>query len=187
MKKLEQRFQHILFIEMVYSVIYALLGLIIFFHSEMTNRVVGIYLGMFFIFRGGIAFFSYSYQKKNTFFKYHPFVGVISILLGLFIIFNPLSFLDFLNIFFGLWLILEGINKMIYFFILKKIQESSCKIIFASSIFFFLLGVLILINPFRSIVITKTVGIFIMLYNILNINDLVLLKRRGKYFLELFK
>ena len=101
--------------------------------------------------------------------------------------FNPLSILNFLNITLGIWLVVESLNKISYFLALKKAQESSNKVILVSAILLFFLGIMIIVNPFRSIVITKTVGIFVMLYNIVNLNDLVLLKRRSKNFLKLFK
>ncbi len=101
--------------------------------------------------------------------------------------FNPLTIINILNIAFGIWLVVEGLNKFIYFIYLKKEKEKSNRIFLVSALLLLLLGTLIIINPFRTMVITKTVGIFIMLYNILNLNDLVLLKRRGKKIIALFK
>ena len=101
--------------------------------------------------------------------------------------FNPLSILNILNLSLGIGLLLDGVNKMVYFFYIKKWDKKSSRILIASGLLIIFLGIMIIINPFLTLVITKTIGIFIILYNILNLNDLVLLKRKFKNFKELFK
>ncbi len=187
MKKLEQSFQKIIYIEMVYAVIYAIIGLIIAINSEMTNKAVGLLMGTFLLVAGILNLFSFIDKSKIKLFHYNFLFGILNILLGLFVMFNPLSILNFLNITLGIWLVVESINKIVYFVYLKKVEEESSKIVLASAILFLILGIMIIVNPFRSIVITRTVGIFIILCNVLNLNDLVLLKRRSKNFLKLFK
>ncbi len=187
MKKIEQAFHKIIFTEMVFSVIYAILGLIIFLYSDMTNKTVGLLIGIFLLINGFLTIFTFIDKAKINLFHYNLFFGIASIILGIFIMFNPLSILNFLNITLGIWLVVESLNKIFYFFSLKKIKESSSKVILVSAILLFFLGITIIVNPFRSTVITKSVGVFVMLYNIVNLNDLVLLKRRSKNFLKLFK
>ncbi len=187
MKKMEQAFHKIIFTEMVFSVIYAIVGLIIFLYSDMTNKTVGLLIGTFLLINGFLTIFTSIDKTKIKLFHYNLFFGIASIILGIFIMFNPLSILNFLNITLGIWLVVESLNKIFYFFSLKKIKENSSKVILVSGILLLFLGIMIIVNPFRSTVITKTVGIFVMLYNIVNLNDLVLLKRRSKNFLKLFK
>lgn len=185
MKNIEKSFQKIIFIEMVFSVVYALLGLFIFLNSEMTNKIVGINMGTFFLISGIVSIFSFIEKNKIKLFHYNLIFGIASVVVGIFSMINPLSIVNFLNISMGIWLLLESINKFMYFIFLKKVNSQSANILLVSSLLFLILGILIIVNPFRSMVITKTVGIFIILYNILNLNDLVLLKRREHKILEL--
>lgn len=187
MKKIEEGFNKIIMSEMIFSIAYALFGLLVFLKSEMTNKAVGIVIGTFFLIYGIMSIFTFIDKNKIRMFHFNIFFGILSIILGIFIMFNPLSILNILNISLGIWLVVEGINKFVYFIYLKKVGDISSKVLLVSSIMLLFLGIIIIINPFRSIVITRTIGIFIMLYNILNLNDLVLLKRRGKKFLKLFK
>ncbi len=184
MKKIEKEFNKLLFTEMVLSVIYGVVGLIIFLNSEMTNQVVGTIIGTFFLLYGVFSIFTSLDKIKIKLFKYNLFFGIASFLLGFFIMFNPLTLLNFLNISLGIWLFVEGINKIVYFLFLRKIKEESNRIFLVTAIFLVLLGILIIVDPFRTLIVTKTIGIFIVLYNILNLNDLVLLKRRSKVFLK---
>lgn len=187
MKKIEQTFNQIIFREMVYSVVFAIIGLIIFLNSDMTNRTAGLLIGTFLLVAGIFNLYTFIDKHKIKLFRFSLYFGIINILLGIFAMFNPLSILNFLNISLGICLIVESINKIIYFLDFKKVGEESKKIILTSSILFLILGIMIIVNPFRSIIITKTIGMFVILYNVLNLNDLVLLKRRSKKFLELLK
>ncbi len=187
MKKVETEFEKIMKIEIVFSLLYALLGIFIFWKSEMTNNVVGILIGMFFLISGMLTIFTSIDKVKIKLFHYNIFFGILSIVLGILIMLNPLSIINILNISLGIWTIVKSINKIIYFVILKKVKENSNKLLLVSALFLFFLGILLIIYPFRSIIVTKAVGIFILLINILNINDLVLLKKRGEVFLKLLK
>lgn len=187
LKKIEEKFNKLILVEMSFSVAYAVLGLIIFLNSEIANSVAGILIGIFFMFAGIIQIYTFIDKTKIRLFRSNIFFGILNTLLGIFIMLNPLTIVDILNISLGIWLLLDGISKLILFFNLKKIEEESNKIFLVTSMLLIFMGIVIIINPFRSLVITKTIGIFIILSNILNLNDLVLLKRRSKKFLKFFK
>ncbi len=187
MKKMEERFNKILLIEMGFSLLYAILGLIIFLKSEIANTIAGVLIGIFFLLTGLIQIYTFIDKNKIKLFKTNLIIGIINIILGLFLMFNPLKMLNILNISLGIALLIDGINKLLLFYNLKKVGEEAKKIIFVSTLLLIFMGIMIIINPFRTLVITKTVGIFIMLYNIINLNDLVLLKKRSKKFLKNFK
>lgn len=184
MKKLEQSFQRIVFIEIIFSILYAFFGLIVFLNSEITNKIVGVCIGTFFIVSGLVSVFSFIEKSKIKIFHYNFIFGILSIAIGLFSMFNPLSILNILNISLGVWLLVESGSKIVYFGYLNKINSKSAKVILGSSCLLFFLGIMIILNPFRSLVITKTIGIFILLYNILNISDLMLFKRNVKNIIE---
>lgn len=187
LKKIEERFNQMILIEMGFSIVYAILGLIIFLKSEIANSVVGTMIGIFFIIAGLIEIYTFVDKSKIRLFKSNLIIGILNILLGVFIMLDPLTLVDILNISLGIWMLVAGISKFMLFLNLKGIQEESNKIFLVSALLLVFMGIIIIVNPFRSLVITKTIGIFIILYNIVNLNDLVLLKRRGKKFLKLFK
>lgn len=187
MKKIEEKFNKIILMEMGFSILYAILGVVIFLKSEMANTLVGTLVGTFFLISGLIQIYTFIDKSKIRIFRSNIITGIINILLGIFIMLNPLRIVDILNISLGIWLVIEGISKFVLYVNLKKVQEESNKIFLVSTILLLFMGVVIVLNPFRSMLITQTIGIFIILYNIVNINDLVLLKRRSKMFLKLFK
>lgn len=187
MKKIEQGWNRIIFSEIIYSVLYAILGIVIYARPDITNNIIGIMIGTFLLIYGFFSIFTFIERNKIVLFHWNFIFGILSILLGIFIMLNPLSIIHFLNITVGIWLVVEGINKATYYLFMKKIGEESRKIILASAILLLVLGILLIFNPFKTIIISKTVGVFIILFSIININDLILLKRRGKKILELLK
>lgn len=187
MKKLEQAIDKMFFNEMVGSVVFAILGVIIAVKTEMTNKVVGILIGICFVLFGLYYIYMTFEKNKMKLFHYNYIFGILSILLGIFIIFNPFTLLNFLNLSLGIWFIMESINKFIYFIYLKKEKTPMNNVLLTSSILLMVLGILLLFNPFTTIIITRTIGVFIILYNVINLNDLVLLRKRSKKILEILK
>ena len=187
MKKLEQAMDKMFFNEMVGSVLFAILGVIIAVKSEMTNKVVGILIGIFFLLFGLYYIYTTFEKNKMKLFHYNYAFGILSIILGVFIMFNPFSILNFLNISLGVWFVLESIKKFVYFIYLKREKTPMNRVLLVSAILLMLLGIMLMFNPFTTIVITRTVGIFIILYNVVNLNDLVLLRKRSKKILEILK
>ena len=187
MKKIEEKFNKIILLEMGFSIIYGILGLVILLKSEMTNSVVGILIGTFFLLSGILEIYTFIDKSKIKLFKSNLIIGFINIILGIFVMLNPLTIINILNIGLGITLLIEGIKKLVLYINLKKVGEKSQRIILVTVLLLIFMGILIIINPFRSILITQTIGVFIILYNIVNLNNLVLLKKRSKKFIEFFK
>lgn len=187
MKKVEQSFHRLILLEIVYSVIYIIVGFILFLKSEMAIFTVGILIGTFLVMAGILNIFTFIEKSKIRLFHYNFIFGILNIMLGVITMLNPFSTLNVLNIALGIGLIIESIHKIIYFLYLRKGKEPYCIIIVTTGILYLFLGITIIINPFRNIFITKALGVFIILYNILNLNDLVLLKRRSEKVLKLFE
>jgi uncharacterized membrane protein HdeD (DUF308 family) len=187
LKEIEEKFKKIIILEMGFSFIFAILGIILVFKSEMGLKISGTLIGIFFLLIGLIKIYTFINKSKIKIFKTDIIFGVLNILLGLFMILYPKTTVTILNIGFGICLLLEGISKFILFINLKSIKEECSKIFLVSSLLLIFLGVIIIIDPFSSMVIAKLVGIFIILYNVLNLNDLVLLRKRSKNILKLLK
>jgi uncharacterized membrane protein HdeD (DUF308 family) len=187
LKEIEEKFKKIIILEMGFSFIFAILGIILVFKSEMGLKISGTLIGIFFLLIGLIKIYTFINKSKIKIFKTDIIFGVLNILLGLFMILYPKTTITILNIGFGICLLLEGISKFILFINLKSIKEECSKIFLVSSLLLIFLGVIIIIDPFSSMVIAKLVGIFIILYNVLNLNDLVLLRKRSKNILKLLK
>lgn len=186
MKKIEETFKDVIFKEIVIAVCYFLLGFIIFIKSDMTNIVVGLLIGLFLLINSAFLVYTSIMKIKIKAFRYNFIFGIIGFILAIFIMFNPLKILNILNITLGIFLIIEAVNKLILYKYLNS-EKDIKKIILTSGILLLVFGIILIINPFRTQVITKTVGMFIMVYNVININDYILFKKRCDKVIKLFK
>lgn len=186
MKKREKGYKMVILLEMIVAVISLVIGLITYLKSDITKPIVGLIIGTLFLIQGIVWLFSFIEKNKIKLFQFNIFTSILSILLGLFTLFNPLSLGNGLNISLGLYLLINGGQKLCYFGILKSIKEESNKIVLTSALLFIFQGILLIINLFNLETI-KIIGAFLFLASILNINDLVLLQRRGKELLKEFK
>ncbi len=187
MKKITEEFNKLILSEMVITLVFCVLGVVLFFFSDITNKVTGILIGLFFIVYGAFLIFTTIDKIRVRIFKYNLFFGIASFILGIFIMFNPLTLLNFLNISLGIWLIVLAINKIVYFKYIREYEKKGSHILLVSAILLILFGILIILDPFRTVLVTKVVGLFIIAYSILNLNDLVLLKKKSKAFSKVLK
>lgn len=187
MKKIEQEFNKIILIEMTFSLIFSLFGLFLVLKNETSNKIVGLIIGVFFLTHACISIFSFINKSKISLFKYNLIYGILYIILGIFIMIDPFSLKEILNISLGIWILLNGVIKYWYFIKIKELDKKIGSLLLISSISLIILSIVLLLNLLQNIVITTTVGVFIILSNILNLNDLVLLKKKKNKIKKIFE
>lgn len=97
-------------------------------------------------------------------------VGVITTILGVVIIINAQTINTILTWVIGAWIIIESIIKLQIAFNLKGISNSNWKIIVIFSIITFIIGLVIILNPFATLItVGKICGIMLLTSEILNI------------------
>ena len=107
-------------------------------------------------------------------------------IIGAIIILVPFSVTSFLTICLGLYLIVFGANKVTYGVWFKIGDDSSWLITFVIGVMLMVFGILVLSNPFSALTVTQVIGTFLVLSSILDITDLVLLKKRANEITKIF-
>ena len=100
---------------------------------------------------------------------------------------NPFVLSNFLTISFGIFLLLNGLLKGYYALCLKKINEECWTLILTMGIINAIFGVVIICNPFANLYFTQVVGMFMILYSIIEFTHMVLLRQRSKSILKQLK
>ena len=81
----------------------------------------------------------------------------------------------------GVWMIINSVNKIQIAMELRDNKISSWIISFVFAIIILVGGALLIINPFGgALLLSKTVGIFIVIYAILDIADSIFIKIKSK-------
>lgn len=166
------------------SLILAALGILLIFQSEATIITIsyaigGILIGLGVV--GGIKFIKNidNTQKDGIDLVY----GVVSVVLGVIVIKNPGAIASTIPIILGISIIISSAMKMQYAFELRAGKNHLWKTTMIISIISILCGLVLLFNPFKVVsYFTKMVGIFIVIYALLDITSTLTIKKNAKRF-----
>lgn len=183
---IDERFNKMLTISIVSSIVIALVGAVLLFMPKLSNKLIGVIMGVLFILYGITTIYKYITRNGAKLYSLNLLYGIIILLIGVIIVLVPFSVTSFLTICLGLYLIIIGINKVTYGIWFKIGNHSSWLITLVIGIMLIFFGILILSNPFSSLTITRLVGAFLILASILDITDLILLKKRSDEISKIF-
>lgn len=168
---------------LVSSITLFVLGFLIIFKSEVTIITIAYLIGSILVALGTLAIIQYikniEVSGKNDL---DILYGVVTIILGLLVINNPKLIASILPIIIGVTIIINSATKLQYAFELKKENNQQWKTTMTISIISVICGVVLLFNPFKgAVVITQTIGIFMIVYSILDIISTAIIKRNVNY------
>ncbi len=159
------------------SVVIFVLGIFLLFEPITVIRMISIVLGMIIIIPGITSLMDY----RKT--KYQPnlVTGVITVIIGLILIINTKLVVSILPFILGIYFVVNGINRLQYALELKKQKISQYRFSFFLSLLIIICGVLFIINPFGGAVkITQVIGIFMIIYAILDVWNSMIIKKEMK-------
>mgnify|MGYP004680233807 CR=1 FL=1 len=168
---------------LVSSITLFVLGILIIFKSEVTIIAISYLVGGVLIALGAFAIIQFikniEISGKNDL---DILYGVVTIILGLLIVKNPKLIASVLPIIIGVAIIINSSTKLQYAFELKKENNQQWKTTMIISIISVICGVILLFNPFKgAVIITQTIGIFIIIYAVLDIVSTYIIKKNAKY------
>jgi len=103
--------------------------------------------------------------------------GIFSVVAGLIILINTNILATIIPILSGVWMIVNSVNKIQIAMELRDNKVAFWLVTFIFAIIILVGGVLLIVNPFKSaLILSKTVGIIIIIYNILDIIDSVMIR-----------
>lgn len=185
---MERSFKRYLNISIIWSLMFALIGLFLIFKPLLANTIISYVVAIFFITDGIISLYSY-YTSPRVIrnISYGLIYGILFILLGIILIIQPNILIGVFPITLGLWIIVNSVIKFEYSLTLKE-ERKYCIMTMIVAILTFLLGITLLFNPFKSaFAITQIIGIFVTLYAVLDLFDKIIFKRNIKKIIKAFK
>ena len=174
----------------IYSLITAILsiivGLVLVFLPAVSNKVVGIIIGVIFLIFGINAIYKYFHRDGAKLYSLNIVFGVLYSILGVVIILYPYSVMSFVTVCLGLFVIINGATKINYGIWLKRGSEDSWLVTLVTGIFLVVLGIMLVFNPFSALTLTQISGAFLMIVGVLNVSDTILFKKRSKEIMDIF-
>lgn len=166
------------------SIILIALGILLIFQSEATIMTISYLIGGILVALGvmaGIKFFRNTNNENKG--DLDLVYGIVSIILGIIVIKNPEAIASIMPIILGISIIISSATKLQYSFELKSNGNSLWKTTMIISIFSTLCGIVLLFNPFKAMAyFTKIVGVFIIIYSILDAISTYTINRNVKVF-----
>lgn len=184
---IEKGFGKVTLVNILFCIIFLILGVIIYFNPDVTIDIAGTILGVYLIIIGILKMADYFTRKYDFFYRYHLVVGILAVILGIFVIVNPFKIIKILTFVLGIYLIITSIAKIFEAFKLKKYGYDGWLLILVTAIILLVFGVFVAINPKASLALTKTAGIFMILASILEACNQIMMYKNAKDIVKIFK
>ena len=180
----EKKYNNIKLLEILIAIVFIIFGIILLLNKTVSDSFISTFLGVLILVEAALNIYSAVMSDSNRIFKINILFGIIFIVLAIFLFINPIKFVNYITIYYGAYLIINGIKGFINSIKYKLIKEDSWLIILVMSILTISLGVLMIFYPFESFGIIEIVGIFSILFGLLTINTSNLLRNRVEKFMS---
>lgn len=171
-------------ISMISSVLLFLFGLILAVNAEGFIKSITVAIGVILLLIGVFPVIDYfRYRKDGLGASVGLISGIFSIVCGLMLLINEDLLMILIPVFIGVWMIINGINKIQVSFEIKDLGEKSWVITFIYSILIMVLGGYFIVNPISgATTVTSFIGIILCIYAVLDIIDCIIIKVKVKSF-----
>lgn len=162
---------------LIFSLLFFVFGIILFTSTEDLISIASKIIGIILIIVGIIKTIVYIYMKGKMG-KYKTtelIIGILIICCGVLLLLysNVLSFA--IRIIIGTWVFFVSINKIIFALSIRRINSNGFKVYITTSLLMLIVGMFLLSGFFDRIV-----GIFIIVYSIIEIIDYIYFKVNNK-------
>ncbi len=168
------------------SIIFVIVGLFLFIKPDTTISVISYIIGGTLISAGLYSSYKYFSAKDIlSTFNFDLIYGVLMLIAGMFLIIKPLALSSFFPIILGIWIIINSITKFEYALLLKRTKNSDWTYTCLLSLLTFIWGIVLLFNPLKTVLlVTQIIGIFIIVYAVLDIIDNFIIRKNIKSILD---
>ena len=171
-------------ISIISSLLLFVFGLVLAVNAEGFIKSITVAIGVVLLLIGVFPVIDYfRYRKEGLGANVGLISGIFSIVCGLMLLINEDLLMILIPVFIGVWMIINGINKIQVSFEIKDLGEKSWIITFIYSILIMVLGGYFIVNPISgATTVTSFIGIILCIYAVLDIIDCVIIKVKVKSF-----
>lgn len=164
---------------LISSIILMIIGVLLILQSEITIITISYLIGTLLIAMGAIAIIKFIKNINNVAREeLDIFYGVVTIVLGVIVVYNPEAIASIIPIIIGIGIIINSATKLQYALELRESLNNQWKTTVVISIISAVCGVILICNPFKgAVVIMQVIGGFIVAYSILDIVSTITIKK----------
>lgn len=164
---------------LISSIILMIIGVLLILQSEITIITISYLIGTLLIAMGAIAIIKFIKNINNVAREeLDIFYGVVTIILGVIVVYNPEAIASIIPIIIGIGIIINSATKLQYALELRESLNNQWKTTVVISIISAVCGVILICNPFKgAVIIMQIIGGFIVAYSILDIVSTITIKK----------
>ncbi len=170
-------FNTVTLMELGLSIIYVLLGLIFFTNVTAKHLTVAIITGVLLMLWSIATLFSYFKKDELILFRFNVIFGALELILGIL----ACALYKVLPIILGIFFLICSAQKVTYALCLKKYKESSWLLTLVTGILIAAIGIIVMFAKGDGVI--SAIGISYLGFGLLNIINIILLRKRSSYFL----
>ncbi|MBE6161727.1 MAG: hypothetical protein E7158_05880 [Firmicutes bacterium] len=157
-------------------------GALLFTFPETVIKSITIALAVIFIAVGIIPIINYfRFRSSGISTTFGFMMGVFCIIVGLILLMNENILNIIIPIITGVWIIINAINRIAIAMDLRDLKVGIWSITLIYAIITLVIGVLLILDPVNGgKLVTKTVGVIIMCYSMLDLVELILVRLKVK-------
>ena len=180
-------FKRIIKASFISSIVLFVMGLVLVFLPQISNKIVGVIVGISFIVNSLGTIYNYLHREGAKIYSLNILFGVLFAILGVILIIYPYTLAKFVSICLGIYLLINGaklINHAVWF----KIGNEACWLVtLVSGILYIIFGVLVLLNLFEStMILTQVAGVFLMVNGAIDFTNTLMYKNRTEEIIDIF-
>ena len=174
--------KRIFWISLASTLVMLAFGVLLFIFPTTVIKSIAITMGVIFIMIGIVPIINYfRYRAKGFSTTFSFMMGVFCIVVGLILLMNENILGTIIPIITGVWMIINGINRISIAMDLRDDKVSYWAITFIYAIITLIVGVLLILDPVNGgKLVTKTIGIIICIYTVIDLVDLILVRVKCK-------
>ena len=160
------------------SLILMVVGFLILIFPQVILSLISYILGGIVLVNGALTILRYFKENNANIWNFDLAYGLLCSVLALVIIFNPNAIVSIIPLILGIWMMISSIFKIQYSLNLRTYHSDKWTLTLGLAILTLICGVLLTVNPFKgAVTMTKVIGIFIIVYSIIDIIECMTLKK----------
>ena len=179
---MEDMFKKIFRMSIISSILFLIFGFLLIFQTENVIKTTAMIIGGLLFIIGIFPIINYfKNRNKNKLSGAGLLYGIFSVVAGIIIMVNKNIIVSIVPVLTGVWMIINSVNKIQIAMELRDRKMSSWLLTFIFAIIILVGGALLIMNPINgATLLTKTIGIIIVVYSVLDIVDSIYIKSKSK-------
>ncbi len=183
----ESIFGRLLTFTFVCTVLLFIVGLILIFLPEVSNKVVAKILGVGLLISGANAIYNYMKREGAKIYSLNMVFGIAYIFFGIVLVLFPIASLKMIALILGIYLLISGIKTANYSRWLKIGNEDCWKVTLVSGIMFVIFAIMVFIDPFANwLTLSKIAGVFVLVTAVIDFTNTLMFKNRAEQIMSIF-